>query len=217
MYIPSAFRQTQPAQLFELIERHPFATLVAVTAAGLLANHQPLLLDREAGTHGVLRGHVARGNTFVDEALEGTHVLAIFHGPSAYVSPSWYPAKAEHGKVVPTWNFAAVHCKAILRFVRDETWLRAHLAQLTETHEHGRAQPWAIDDAPADFIATMMRGVVGLELEITDIEGKWKLGQNRAEADRVGAEQGLAMEADAQSNAVAHMMRHTRTETAVEK
>jgi transcriptional regulator len=214
MYVPCAFRQTREAELFELVEHCPFATLVASTSSGLLGNHQPMVLHRDEGACGVLRAHLARGNTFVDEALEGARVLAIFQGPSAYISPSWYPSKAEHGKVVPTWNFAAVHCQAVLRFERGADWLRAHLATLTRAHEHRLAQPWSIDDAPADFIDTMMRGIVGIELEITHIEGKWKLGQNRTQADRVNVEQVLAQESDSQQNAVAELMRKTRIESA---
>ena len=214
MYVPCAFRQTREDELYELIEQFPFATLVANTASGLLANHQPMVLHREEGAYGVLRGHLAGGNTFADEALEGAAVLAIFQGPSAYISPSWYPSKAEHGKVVPTWNFAAVHCQAVLRFQRDGDWLQTHLATLTRTHEQGLAAPWSIGDAPADFIDTMMRGIVGIELEITHIEGKWKLSQNRAEVDRVNVEQVLLDAPDSQLNAVAEMMRKTRIESA---
>jgi transcriptional regulator len=214
MYVPSAFRQSSEDELFGLVEHYPFATLVAITASGLLANHQPMVLHRDEGSQGLLRGHLARGNALVDDALEGADVLAIFQGPSAYISPSWYPSKAEHGKVVPTWNFAAVHCQAVLRFQSDSDWLLTHLSSLTQMHEQGLPEPWSVDDAPAHFIDTMMRGIVGIELELKHVEGKWKLGQNRADADRVNVERVLANESDSRLNAVAELMRATRTQSA---
>ena len=173
-----------------------------------------MVLHRDEGAQSLLRGHLAIGNTFVDEALEGAEVLAIFQGPSAYISPSWYPSKAEHGKVVPTWNFAAVHCQAVLRFQRDSDWLLTHLTSLTQAHEEGLPKPWSVDDAPADFIGKMMRGIVGIELELKHVEGKWKLSQNRPDADRMNVERVLAAEPDSRLNAVAELMRITRTQSA---
>lgn len=207
MYVPAAFAQPRLALMHELMHAYPFATLVAQTEAGLLANHQPLLLGEADGQFGVLRGHLARANPMGAQVADGARVLVIFQGPDAYVSPSWYPSKAEHGKVVPTWNFAAVHCQAVLRLRREPEWLREHLGALTDTFEQGRAEPWSVHDAPDGFIDALANGVTGMELTIESIEGKWKLSQNRGDADREGVIEGLAASGDPGAMAVAHMMR----------
>jgi transcriptional regulator len=180
MYIPDHFREARPEVLHDAIRRIGFATLVTHDAGGALeANHLPMLLDGN-----VLRGHVARANP-VWKAGEGT-ALAIFLGPHAYVSPNWYPSKAETGKAVPTWNYITVHAKGRIRWIQDADWLRAHVSLLSDTHEGPRTEPWKVSDAPESFIDALLRAIVGFELEITQLDGKYKLTQNRDAADRDG-------------------------------
>jgi transcriptional regulator len=178
MYVPDHFRETRPDVLHEAIRSIGFATLVTHDAQGSLeANHVPMLSEGN-----MLRGHVARANP-VWKAGEG-EALAIFLGPHAYVSPNWYPSKAETGKAVPTWNYIAVHAKGRIRWNQDADWLRANVTQLSDTHEAARAVPWKIGDAPESYVETMLRGIVGFELTVTQLDGKYKLTQNRDAADR---------------------------------
>lgn len=191
MYLPSHFEETRPETLHGLIRAHPLGLLVTQGGAGPQANPLPWLLDTAAGPHGTLRGHVARANPVWREA-DGAEVLAVFQGPQAYVSPGWYPAKAEHGKVVPTWNYTMVQARGRLRAVQDAAWLHTLVSRLTETHEQGLPRPWAVSDAPRDYLEKMLAAIVGLEVEITALAGKWKVSQNRGAADRAGVAQGLA-------------------------
>ena len=181
MYVPDHFREDRPDVLHQAIQRIGFATLVT---QGLDANHLPMSLE-----HGALRGHVARANP-VWKAGEG-EALAIFLGPHAYVSPSWYPSKAVTGKAVPTWNYRTVHARGAIRWIQDGDWLRAHVGSLSDRHEAGRENPWAVSDAPASYVDSLLRAIVGFELTITKLEGKWKLSQNRDAADRAGVREGL--------------------------
>ncbi len=197
MYRPSYFREDRLDVLHGLIRTHPFAQLVTAGGPGVEANPLPMLVDPEASPNGTLRGHLARGNGQVTALREGGEALVIFQGPHAYVSPSWYAAKAEHGKVVPTWNYVAVHAWGRPRLIDDPAWLRRLVGDLTRMHEQGRANPWAVEDAPEDFIATMLKAIVGVEIPIDRIEGKWKLSQNRSEPDRRGVARGLRAEGDA--------------------
>lgn len=192
MYLPKHFEQTDADAMARLLAAHPLATLVWQSGTGLTAEHLPLMLERGAddGGHGTLRGHVARANPVWRQAA-GNAVLAAFQGPQAYITPSWYAAKAEHGKVVPTWNYAVVHVHGRLRVVEDAAWLRALVGRLTDTHEASRMQRWQVDDAPVDYIEQMLRAIVGIEIEVTSLQGKWKVSQNRSESDRAGAAAGL--------------------------
>ena len=174
MYVPDPFREARPDVLHETMRRIGFATLVT---QNLEANHLPMLLDGN-----VLRGHVARANP-VWKSGEGI-ALAIFLGPHGYVSPSWYPSKAQTGKAVPTWNYITVHAKGRIRWMQDADWLRAHVTALSNVHESARPEPWTIDEAPQSYIDAMLKGIVGFELEITQLDGKTKLTQNRDAADR---------------------------------
>jgi transcriptional regulator len=184
MYVPDHFREERPEVLQEAIRRIGFATLVT---QNLDANHLPMLLEGN-----VLRGHVARANP-VWKSGEGA-ALAIFLGPHAYVSPNWYPSKAETGKAVPTWNYITVHARGAIRWVQDPDWLRAHVTALSQAHESERSEPWQVSDAPANYIDTMLRGIVGFELAIETLEGKYKLSQNRDAADRAGVRAAFARE-----------------------
>jgi transcriptional regulator len=190
MYRPPAFREDRLEVLHGLIRAHPLAQLVTAGAGGLMANPVPCLVDGEAVPNGMLRLHLAKANPQVDELRSGAQALAIFQGPQAYVSPSWYPGKAEHGKVVPTWNYVTVHAWGTPR-VMDAAALRRQIEDLTMSQEQGRPSPWAVGDAPEDFIATMINAIVGIEIPIGRIESKWKLSQNRSEADRRGVAEGL--------------------------
>jgi transcriptional regulator len=196
MYRPSYFREDRLEVLHALIRAHPFAQLVTVGGQGLEANPLPMLVDPEASTNGTLRGHLARANDQVAALREGGQALVIFQGPQAYVSPSWYPGKAEHGKVVPTWNYVAVHAWGVPRVIDDAVWLRRLIEDLTVSQEQHRTNPWAVGDAPEDFIDTMVKAIVGVEIPIDRIEGKWKVSQNRPEPDRRGVAEGLRARGD---------------------
>jgi len=209
MYQPKHFEETRPEFLQELIAAHPLATLVTMTDAGLEANHIPLVLDSGPGDgpHGTLRGHVARANPVWRSARSDVEALAVFQGPHAYVSPGWYPSKREHGKVVPTWNYAVVHAQGPLRFIDDAGWLHSFVSRLADMHEAGQATPWKLGDAPEDFTRQMLKAIVGLEIPVTRIAGKWKVSQNRPTTDREAVAAALAESADSAHRAMAGLVR----------
>lgn len=206
MYTPSAFRQHDLATLHREIQACRLATLISHGESGLQASHLPLLLRPEQGAHGTLYGHLARANPHARLLAEGGEALVVFSGAEGYVSPSWYPAKAEHGKVVPTWNYIAVHAYGRAEVFDDAERLLNLLGELTDRHEQPRPQPWTIADAPQDYIAGMLRAIVGFALPIERLEGKWKLGQNRSEADQHGVRDGLAASLDSRDRALAQRM-----------
>lgn len=191
MYIPSQFEVQETAVLQELIAANPFGTLVTLRQNSVEANHFPFLLDRTAGEFGTLRTHVARANPVWRDLAEGAEALSIFQGANSYISPSWYPSKHVHGKAVPTWNYMAVHAYGTMRVVEDTAWLRNFLAHLTEQHEQDRWHPWRLDDAPAGYIDKLLEAIIGIEIPITRLAGKWKVSQNRTESDRQGVAAGL--------------------------
>jgi transcriptional regulator len=191
MYLPPAFREDNRQILCEIMRGARLSTLVTATAEGLIATPLPLILDEAEGEQGVLYGHVAKANPQWQMPPLG-EALATFMGPDAYVSPSWYASKTEHGKVVPTWNYSAVHAYGPVEFFEDAERLLAVVMRLTELHEKTRAKPWAVADAPESYIKSQLRGIVGLRLPITRLEGKRKLSQNRNAADRAGVARGLA-------------------------
>jgi transcriptional regulator len=189
VYLPAHFTETRIDVLHDAIRRAGLATLVSLTADGLIASHVPLLLDPEPAPYGTLIGHLARPNPQGRGAIG--EALAIFQGPDAYITPSWYATKRETGKVVPTWNYIAIHAYGTLEFTNDSDRLLDIVTKLTERHESQRAAPWAVSDAPADFVQGMLKGIVGFTLPITRLEGKVKMSQNRPEADRAGVVAGL--------------------------
>jgi transcriptional regulator len=193
MYLPSHFAETRVEVLHEALRSAGLATLVTA-ALGLDATHLPLLLEPEPGPLGRLVGHVARANPQWRAAADGSAALAIVLGPDAYVTPSWYPTKRETGRVVPTWNYLAIHAHGIVRFFEERDRLLAVVSRLTDRHEARRAHPWTVADAPPDYLDAMLKGIVGVELTVTRLEGKWKASQNRGEADRRGVEEGLRRE-----------------------
>jgi transcriptional regulator len=190
MYMPPHFAQHDPAALHALMREHPLAALVSLGDGGLTADHLPLEFDATAGERGTLFGHVARANPLW-RAAAGKPVLAVFGGPQAYVSPSWYPSKAATHKVVPTWNYTVVHAHGVLEAVEDAPWLRALVGRLTDHHEATRPTPWAVDDAPSDYVQQMLRAIVGIRIPLKRLVGKWKVSQNRSETDRRGVADGL--------------------------
>ncbi|RZT11233.1 negative transcriptional regulator, PaiB family [Duganella sp. CF402] len=189
MHCPAMFREERLEVLQQLMREHPLATLITAGAGGLTANLIPFSLHGD-----VLRAHLARNNKQLDDLLAGTEALIVFQGPQSYITPSWYPSKAEHGKVVPTWNFVMVQARGIPQVMDDAAWLREQVGQMTANLEGQRAEPWSVADAPDDFIATQLRAIVGVEIPIRSLEGKWKISQNRNEADRQGVIQGLSSE-----------------------
>ena len=187
MYLPGHYEQRDAAALAALMRAHPLATLVTTGSDGVTADHIPLEYDAAART---LAGHVARANPLWRHA-GGASVLAIFHGPEGYVSPGWYPSKAQTHKVVPTWNYAVVHAHGTLRVHDDAAWLRAHVSQLSERHEAGLTPPWRLSDAPDEYVRQLLGAIVGIEIAVERLVGKFKLGQNRGDADRRGAADAL--------------------------
>ena len=189
MYQPAhgKFVETAPERWYGLMRDYPFATLVTQSSAGLEANHVPFLLHEPS----TLTAHVPRANT-VWQSIAERPVLAIFHGPDSYISPSWYPTKQDHGKVVPTWNYATVHVRCNARSIEDREWLRRHLEEITDRHEKDLEHPWRLSDAPADYLDKMLGAIVGIEIDIVAIEGKFKLSQNRPLPDRDNVARELA-------------------------
>ncbi len=196
MYQPPAFRETDTATQQAFIAAHPLGLLVSGGAAGLLANPIPFTLYPEEGEFGTLRAHLSRGNAQWQALADSPDALVVFQGAEHYITPSWYAQKAIDGKVVPTWNFALVQARGKARIIEDAAWLLANVSALTDQQEGRRAKPWSVSDAPESFIAAQLKGIVGIEIAITALEGKFKASQNRPEADRHGVVEGLAAEGD---------------------
>jgi transcriptional regulator len=185
MHVPPAFREDDRTAMFETMRAAPLAQFVTATTDGPLCTPLPLLVAADEGEYGTIYGHLARANPQWHTPIVG-EALAVFAGPDAYISPSWYATKRETGKVVPTWNYVTVHAHGSAEFFDDAERLLDVVSRLTVHHESGRAEPWAVDDAPADFIAAQLRGIVGLRMPISRLDGKAKLSQNRNAADRAG-------------------------------
>ncbi|MFT0623648.1 FMN-binding negative transcriptional regulator [Ectopseudomonas guguanensis] len=206
MYCPAAFRQDDLPSLHAQIHASGLAIVTSSGAQGLQASHLPLLLEPGEGEFGTLYGHFARANGHWRDLAAGAEALVVFSGADAYVHPGWYPAKAEHGKVVPTWNYIAVHAWGQAEVFDEPERLLELVSRLSERHEQRRPQPWAVSDAPRGYIDTMLRAIVGFALPIRRLEGKWKLSQNRSAADRVGVRNGLAASANPQERELAAQM-----------
>lgn len=196
MYEPPHFQETRPDVLHGLIKTHPLGMLVSNGPDGPVADAIPFLLDAEASPNGRLRAHLAKANPHWRLIADNpaSPVLIVFQGTDAYVTPSWYETKRETGKVVPTWNYAIVQVRGTAKVIDDQEWLAQQIADLTASQEGQRQAPWAVTDAPAPFIQSQIKGIIGLEIEISEIHGKWKVSQNRPVADRVGVAQGLESE-----------------------
>ena len=206
MYLPEKNEETRLEVLHGLIRSHPLGVWVALGGDELVANHIPFELDATRGELGTLVGHVARANPIWKQPPSPVCSLVTFQGPQSYITPSWYPSKHEHGKAVPTWNYAVVHASGTPSFIEDAAWLHSHVSRLTDRHEASQALPWAVSDAPPDYIDKMIRSIVGVEIPIRRLTGKWKMGQNRSAPDRLGAVAGLMGRGDAQAHGVADVM-----------
>ena len=198
MYLPAHFEESRAEVLHALMREHPLGLLVTQAqppadggAAHIDANALPFHFDADRGPHGTLRAHVARANPVWHTARTDADVLVVFQGPQTYVSPGWYATKKDTGKVVPTWNYVLVEARGRLVVRDDAAWVHTLVSTLTDTHEATQPTPWKVTDAPADYIAATLRAIVGIEIELTSLQGKWKVSQNRSEADRAGVVQGL--------------------------
>lgn len=207
MYQPPHHREDRLEVQHELIRLHPLGTLVTMTKSGLVANALPFILDAARGTYGTLQAHLARANTQWRDFEPAVDALVIFQGPQRYITPSWYAVKQETGKVVPTWNYAVVQASGPMRVIEDRDWLATQIAALTNKLENGRTGPWAVTDAPPAFVEAQISGIVGIEIPIARIEGKWKVSQNRPEADRQGVIDGLRAAGEDESLAMAELVR----------
>lgn len=203
MYLPSHFEEPRTEVLHDLIRSHPLGALVTFGAEGLNANHVPFEIDPDPAPFGTLRAHVARANPVWREFSKEVEPLVIFQGPQIYITPSWYHTKKETGKVVPTFNYIVVHAYGAMRVFEDTDWLRKFVGRLTDRFEGARPQPWAVNDAPEDFVAMQLRAIVGIEISVTRLIGKWKTSQNRPAADQKGVVAGLRESNDEVAQAMA--------------
>lgn len=210
MYLPGHFEESRVDVIHQMIHDHPLGTLVTLTAGGLDANHIPFEVDPEPAPFGTLRGHVARANPIWRDVSGDVEALVIFQGHSTYISPAWYPTKQQTAKVVPTWNYAVVHAHGTPRFIDDRAWLRDFVTKLTDRHETPRPAPWKVTDAPADYIDQMLGAIIGLEIPIVRLVGKWKMSQNRPAQDRDGVVEGLQQEGGQAGAAIADLVRRSK-------
>jgi transcriptional regulator len=206
MYQPPHFREDDLAVQHALIKAHPLGLLVTFGSDGLEANPIPFVLEASASSLGTLKAHLSRANPQWRNFDPAQEALVVFQGPETYITPSWYAAKREHGKVVPTWNYAIVQARGRLTIRDDPDWLLQQITAMTEMQEGPRPEPWNVSDAPAPFVAAQLKGIVGIEIEITRIEGKWKVSQNRPEADRLGVSAGLRLSQDDASHQMAELV-----------
>lgn len=206
MYVPRAFAVDDIKILHQQMQASPLPVLVTHASQGLLASHVPMLLNPDEGPCGTLYGHLARANPHWQDLAQGTEALVIFAGEQAYISPTFYPGKADHGKAVPTWNYLAVHAYGMAEVFDDAERLLALVSHLSDRHEANRPAPWAVSDAPADYVDSMLKAIVGFRLPITRLQGKRKLSQNRDARDQAGVRQGLLANPNPQDHALAHLM-----------
>ncbi len=206
MFQPKIFRDTRLCKLHSMIGQYPFSTLVTNHRSGVTADHVPLMLSPKVGRFGTLQGHLAAVNPLCRDSQDDREALAIFHGPSAYVSAGWYPSKPDNQKVVPTWNYVVIHARGKLRFIQDAEWKLRHLNTLTNQHEAGRDDPWTVSQAPDDFVARQLRAIVGFEITIEDLTGTVKISQNKSRTDLNGVISGLETEAPPAKDAMFEFM-----------
>jgi transcriptional regulator len=206
MYLPKHFEVTSVPTMHSFIEQNPFGTLVCQATQGMVANHIPFELDVVSGEHGVLRAHVARANPIWQQAASGVEVLVIFQGIDSYITPSWYPTKKIAGKAVPTWAYATTHAYGKVKFIQDAAWLHGLVSRLSNTQEADRPEPWSMSDAPSDYVDKLLGAIVGVEITITRLEGKWKVDQNKQAVDRAGVAAGLKAQGDKKSLVLAELV-----------
>lgn len=213
MYVPQHHDESDAGVLRALIQAHPLGTWVTQSDGELLANPIPFLFDPNRGAHGTLAGHVARANPVWHSFSKTISSLVIFQGAQSYITPSWYPSKHLHGKAVPTWNYAVVQAHGLPRAIEDRDWLLHHVTQLTDTHEAGQALPWKVTDAPPDYIDRMLQAIVGIEIPLTRLVGKWKVSQNRPQPDKLGVVAGLLAREDSTATAMAGLVQRYAEQT----
>ncbi len=206
MYVPKFNEEKDTSVLQALVKLNPLGAWATIVDGEIEINHIPFILHESKGEFGTLVGHVARSNDIFRGYSKDVNSVVVFQGEQAYITPSWYPSKREHGKVVPTWNYTVVHAYGIPRVIEDPQWLLQHLNELTNIHESEQDQPWRVSDAPDDFIEKLAHAVVGIEIPISKLVGKFKLGQNRPEADQLGIIEGLAQSDNAQAGALADQL-----------
>lgn len=206
MYLPTQFEERDVSVLHALVAAHPLGAWVTMAEGELVVNHVPFLLEPHRGPFGTLVAHVSRANPVWHAASREIESVVVFQGPQGYITPTWYPSKREHGKVVPTWNYAVVHAHGMPRAVDDPAWLRDHVARLTRTHESDRPAPWHVSDAPSGYIDGQVKGIVGIEIPVTRMIGKWKVSQNRSVPDRRGVVAGLEEAGDPDSRRMARLV-----------
>lgn len=210
MYMPVQFDVTDKAVLHDVIARYPLGTWVVSNGDEINVNHIPFMLDATRGEHGTLIGHVARANPVWKQLKENTQSIVVFHAEQGYVSPNWYASKQSNGRVVPTWNYAVVHARGCAKTIEDAASLLRIVSALTDQHEADQAHPWKVSDAPADYIDKLLGGIVGIEIPIESMQGKFKLSQNRSEADRKGVLDALQIGGDSLNHALAMRMQQNR-------
>lgn len=206
MYIPKHFEEREVAVLHALIRSYPLGAWVVPADGGLLVNHIPFLVDSSRGENGTLMAHVARANPVWRSFTPDAECVVVFQGPQAYITPSWYPSKHASGKAVPTWNYAVVHAHGVPAAIQDKDWLLRHVTAASDLHEAKRAQPWSVSDAPRDYIDSMLDAIVGIEIPLGKLVGKWKTSQNRPFADKLGVIAGLEERGDATSAEMAALV-----------
>jgi transcriptional regulator len=209
MYVPKYFEVTDVHVLHELIHDYPLATLITTSVHGLNANHIPMHLAATPEPYGTLIGHVAKANPILEDIYGEKQSLAIFHGPNSYITPSWYETKKEHGKVVPTWNYVVVHVYGKLRVVDNPEWLRVQLETLTDQNESQFSAPWAVSDAPVEFTEKLFESIVGIEMKITKLIGKWKVSQNQPPQNRESIIEGLNKDKQLGSSKMAELVKES--------
>jgi transcriptional regulator len=192
MYIPKHNEETRVSVMHSLIVSRPLGTLVTLGASGIIASHIPMVLEDDGSQFGLLKGHISRANTQWRDLVSTVDALAIFAGHQHYITPNWYPGTKEHGKEVPTWNYVVVHAYGPLKVIHDADWLLTNVEKLTDIHEAASPCPWKVSDAPQDYIQSQLKGIVGMEIPILRLQGRWKLSQNRTERDRKCVVEGLA-------------------------
>jgi transcriptional regulator len=212
MYSPKHFEELRPEVLHGMIRSCPLAALVTLGTDGLVVNHLPFLLDTAAGEFGTLRGHMARANPMCRQFSDRLESIVIFQGTNAYISPNWYPGKRDQGKAVPTWNYAVVHAHGFPRIVEDGAWLLQNVSEMSDAQEALQRVPWKVADAPGEYIDGLLKAIVGIEIPIAKLVGKWKVSQNRPAADRQGVIDGLEARNDPQSLAMAALVRQAMSE-----
>ena len=209
MYIPKHFEETRTDVLHHLIRSHPFGTLITICDGEITADHVPFLMEPSGFDFGTLKCHVSRSNPVWKDMSGNVESLVVFQGPSAYVSPSWYPSKHDHGKAVPTWNYIVVHARGVPEVKTDSDWLLNHVTQLSDTHEGNKAVPWQVSDAPAEYVNKMIDAIVGIEIPIFQLNGKWKVSQNRPRSDQLGVVAGLESEGGESAKAISKIIQET--------